>query len=165
MSIFNVKSNHEYVAEVSAWVARFNALLMSEMYAAMAVVAYYLPKQCIMGCCPLGDAEYQSMGEAMRSNPAMLEAAGKTGLLAEGIDRLFDAALDDFDNWYYYASDIKYILRNDELKKYVSFRNRCFAECFFSGGSALKEDEELWSKYYDLVEQRLNHRKTRGYSY
>lgn len=165
MANFNIENNHEYVAEVSAWVARFNVLLATEMYAAMAIVAYYLPKQCVMACCPLGDLEYQSMGEAMRSNPAMLAAAGETGLLADGIDRLFYAALSDFDNWCYYASDIKYILENDELRRYVSFQDRCFAESFFSGGSVLKEDEDLWSKYYDVVEQRLNQRKTRGFAY
>ena len=75
MNNLYIESNHDYAAEVAMWCEKFNILMKTELHAAFAVVAYYLPHQCTMGGCPLGDPEYKELGEGMRTNPAMFAAA------------------------------------------------------------------------------------------
>ena len=160
-----VDGSMSYISAIQRWSAKFRELMQSEKYAAISIVAYYLPSQCMMVGCPLGDDEYQRIGEQMRNDGAMFAAAEKTGLLAEGIDAIFAAALDNCDSWAYYANDIAFILKNSALHKYVSFSDRYLAECFLSGGKMLCEDEDLWLRYGKAAEKVLSQRKTRGYAY
>jgi hypothetical protein len=162
-----VESNHDYSAEVDLWCKNFNNLMKAEKYAAIAVVAYYLPHQCTMVGCPLGDLEYKKIGESMRDNPAMFAAAERTGLLAEGIDAFCDAALDNAESWSCYADDIEYLLTNDELCKYVSFSDRYLAESFLAGGNMLREveNEDVWVRYSRAARKKLDERQTRGNAY
>lgn len=162
-----IENSHDYAAEVELWCENFSNLMKAEKYAAIAVVAYYLPHQCTMVGCPLGDPEYKKLGESMRDNPAMFAAAESTGLFAEGIDAFCYAALDNAGSWSYYAADIEYLLKNDELRKYVSFSDRYLAECLLSGGDMLREDknEELWDCYAHAAIKKLDERKARGYAY
>lgn len=167
MNFKYIESNHDYAAEVDLWCKNYDNLMKAEKYAALAVVAYYLPRQCIMAGCPMGDPEYKKIGESMRANPAMFAAAERTGLFAEGIDAFCYAALDNAGSWAYYAADIEYLLNSDELRKYVSFSDRYLAECLLSGGDMLCDDEneDLWSSYACAVSKRLDERATRGYAY
>lgn len=162
-----IDSNHSYIAEVELWCKKFNDLMKAEKHAAVALVAYMLPGQCTMVGCPLGDPEFKKLGEDVRTNPAMFAAAEKTGLLAEGIDAFFYAALDNAGSWNYYADDIEYLLKNDELRKYVSFSYRYIAECLIAGGAMLCEEdnEDLWIRDARAAENKLDERKTRGYAY
>lgn len=162
-----IENSHEYAAEVAMWCERLNSLMKTELHAAFAVVAYFLPHQCTMGGCPLGDPEYKELGEGMRNDPAMFAAAEKTGLLAEGIDAFCYAALDNAGSWNYYADDVECLLKNDELRKYVSFSDRYLAEGLIAGGAMLceEENEDLWLHYVRVARKKLDERKTRGYAY
>ena len=157
--------SNAYIASIKRWVAKFQDLMSAEMYAPTAIVAYYLPSQHTMIGCPLGDNEYQKIGEQMRTDYAAFAAAEKTGLLAEGIDSIFGAALDNCDNWAYYAKDIKYILKCAELCKYVRFCDRYVAEVLLSGGALYCDDEELWQRCCSTAQRKLSARKARGYAY
>lgn len=161
------ESNREYVEEVAMWYQKFTDLMKTEMYAAVAIVAYMLPGQNTMVGCPLGDSEYRALGEEMRINPAMFAAAEKTGLLAEGMDAFFYAALDNAGSWCGYADDIRYVLENDALSKYVSFSDRYNAECLLAGGDMLCDDEneDIWFRVAGAAQKKLDSRKTRGYAY
>ena len=163
----NFESNYDYTAEVEMWCKKLTDLMKTEMYAAIAIVAYMLPSQNTMVGCPLGDPEYQKLGEEMRTNPAMFAAAEKTGLLAEGIAAFCYAALDNADNWSGYANDINYLQENDALRKYVSFANQYTAECLLAGSDLLCDDknEDLWNDVVRATQRKLNGRKTRGYAY
>ena len=164
----NFESNRDYLEEMAMWCQKFTDLMKTEMYAAIAIVAYMLPGQNTMVGCPLGDPEYRALGEEMRTNPAMFAAAEKTGLLAEGIDAFCYAALDNADSWSGYAKDIKYLLGNDELRKYVSFADQYTAECLLAGGEMLCDDEneDLWLDVVRTALRKLKGRKTsRGYAY
>ena len=130
----NFDSNYDYAAEVEMWCQKFTDLMKTEMYAAITILAYMLPGQNTMVGCPLGDPEYQMLGEAMRTNSAMFAAAENTGLLSAGMDAFFYAALDNAGSWSGYADDIRYVLGNDALCKYVSFSGRYIAECLLAGG-------------------------------
>lgn len=162
-----VESSYDYVEEIEKWCKRFEVLMKEGKNAPVSIVAYYLPHQCIMVGCPLGDLEFKTLGEGMRTSPAMFAAAEKTGLLAEGIDAFCYAALDNAGSWSYYIEDIKYLLKRDELRKYVSFSNRYVAECFLSGGDMLCEfeNEDLWLRFARAAKKKLDERKTRGYAY
>lgn len=160
-----IDGSSAYIAAMQRWVAKFKELMRTEMYAPLSIVAYYLPRQSTMIGCPLGDKEYQSLGEQMRTDDAMFAAAEKTGLIAEGIDAIFQAALDNFDSWSYYAKDIEYILKHAGLHKYVSFSDRYYAEALLAGGELFCEDEGLWDRCYATVQAKLSSRKTRGYAY
>lgn len=167
MKNINIENSYDYTREVENWTKKFNNLMRAELHAALAVVAYYLPHQCTMVGCPLGDPEYKELGEAMRVNPAMFAAAEATGLFAEGIDAFCYAALDNADSWNYYANDIEYLLKNDELRKYVSFSDRYLAECLIAGGAMLRDvdNEDLWLRYVQTVQKKLSERNRRGYAY
>lgn len=167
MSYIGIENNHAYVTEVELWCKKFNDLMKAEKHASVAIVGYMLPGQCTMVGCPLGDPEFEKLGEGMRTNPAMFAAAEKTGLLAEGINAFCHAALDNAGSWLCYSEDIKYLLKNEELCKYVSFSYRYEAECFLSGGSMLceVENEDLWLRYARAAKKKLSERKTRGYAY
>ena len=154
-----------YIAAMQRWVAKFRELMRSEKYAPISIVAYYLPRQSTMIGCPMGDKEYQSLGEQMRTDAAMFAAAEKTGLIAEGVDAIFQAALDNFDSWSYYAEDVEYILKHPGLHKYVSFSDRYYAETLLAGGKLFCEDEVLWGRCYDTIRAKLSARKSRGYAY
>ena len=153
-----VDGSGAYIAAVQRWSAKFRDLMKAEQYAPISIVAYYLPRQCTMIGCPLGDKEYQDLGERMRIDHAMFTAAERTGLIAEGIDAIFQAALDNCDNWAYYAKDIDFILKHTELHKYVSFSDRCYAEMLLAGGNLFFEDENEneieWTEVniYDLAD-------------
>lgn len=161
------ESSHEYAVEVEMWCERFETLMKEELYAPVAIVAYSLPHQNTMVGCPLGDPEYQELGEGMRTNSAMFAAAERTGLLAEGLDAFFYAALDNAGSWSGYADDIKYVLENDTLCKYVSFSDRYNAECLLAGGEMLCDDEneDIWLRVARAAQKKLDSRKTRGYAY
>ena len=164
----NFDSNYDYAAEVEMWYQKFTDLMKTEMYAAITIVAYMLPGQYTMVGCPLGDPEYQMLGEAMRTNFAMFAAAEKTGLLAEGVDAFCYAALDNADSWSGCAKDVKYLLENDELRKYVSFADQYTAESLLAGGEMLCDDEneDLWLDVARAAMRKLKGRKTnRGYAY
>ena len=164
---FNYESSLEYTTEVGLWCDRFETLMMEEMYAPISIVAYMLPSQFTMVGCPLGDPEYRELGERMRDDPAMFAAAEKTGLLAEGIDKFFYAALDNAGSWAGYSADVQYVLINDALRKYVSFPDQYIAECLLAGGEMLCEDEneDLWLEVARTADEKLSNRKTRGYAY
>ena len=70
----NFDSNYDYAAEVEMWCQKFTDLMKTEMYAAITILAYMRPGQNTMVGCPLGDPEYQMLGEAMRTNSAMFAA-------------------------------------------------------------------------------------------
>ena len=163
----NLESNYDYAAEVEMWCQKFTELMKAEMHAALAIVAYMLPGQNTMAGCPLGDPEYQMLGEAMRTNSAMFAAAEKTGLLAEGIDAFCYAALDNAGSWSGYVKDVKSLLENDELRKYVSFADQYTAESLLAGGDMLCDDEneDIWFRVAGAVQKKLDGRKTRGYAY
>ena len=167
MRSFGMENSNDFVAEVEMWCKKLNNLMRSELQAAVAVVAYYLPHQCTMVGCPLGDREYQELGETMRTNPALFAAAERTGLFAEGIHDFCYAALDNAGSWNYYADDIEYLLKNDELCKYISFPNRYLAECLIAGGVMLREEEneDLWLRYVRVAQKKLDERARRGYAY
>lgn len=154
-----------YIAAMQRWVAKFRELMRTEKHAPISIIAYYLPRQCTMIGCPLGDKEYQSLGEQLRTDAAMFAAAEKTGLIAEGIDAIFYAALDNCGSWSYLAKDIEYILKHSELNKYVSFSDRYYAEALLAGGELFCENEELWDRCYTTVQTKLSARTTRGYAY
>lgn len=167
MSSFYIESSDDFVAEVELWCKRLNTLMKAELHAAIAVVAYYLPHQCTMIGCPLGDPEYKELGESMRTNPALFAAAEKTGLFAEGIHDLCYAALDNAGNWDYYSDNVEYLLKNDTLCKYISFSDRYLAECLIAGGAMLHgvENEDLWLRYIRVAKKKLAERARRGYAY
>ena len=161
------ESNCEYVEEMAMWCQKFTDLMKTEMYAALAILAYMLPGQNTMAGCPLGDTEYQMLGEAMRTNPAMFAAAENTGLLSAGMDAFFYAALDNAGSWFGYVDDVRYVLENDALCKYVSFSDRYIAECLLAGGDMLcdYENEDIWFRVAGAAQTKLDSRKTRGYAY
>lgn len=163
----NFDSNYDYAAEVEMWCQKFTDLMKTEMYAAITILAYMLPGQNTMVGCPLGDPEYQMLGEAMRTNSAMFAAAENTGLLSAGMDAFFYAALDNAGSWSGYADDIRYVLGNDALCKYVSFSDRYIAECLLAGGDMLcdYENEDIWFRVAGAARTKLDSRKTRGYAY
>lgn len=164
---FNYESSLDYTAEVEVWCEKFEALMKEEMYAPISIVAYMLPGQFTMVGCPLGDPEYRELGERMRANPAMFAAAEKTGLIAEGIKKFFYAALDNAGSWAGYSDDVRYVLENDALRKYVSFSDRYCAERLLAGGDILceVEHEDLWLVVARAANSKLSSRKTRGYAY
>lgn len=167
MMNFYVENSHDFAREVETWTEKWNNLMRAELHAALAVVAYYLPHQCTMVGCPLGDPEYKELGETMRVNPAMFAAAEATGLLAEGIDDFCHAALDSAESWNYYSDDIECLLKNDELRKYVSFSDRYLAECLIAGGAMLRDvdNEDMWLRYVQAAQKKLSERARRGYAY
>ena len=67
-----VDGSGAYIAAIQRWVAKFSELMRTEMYAPIAILAYYLPHQCTMVGCPLGDKEYQNLGEQMRLRKQVL---------------------------------------------------------------------------------------------
>lgn len=160
-----VDGSGTYIAEVQRWSNKFRDLMKTELYAPISIVAYYLPHQGTMIGCPLGDQEYQSLGERMRTDDAMFTAAERTGLIAEGIDAIFRAALDNCDNWAYYAKDVDFILKHTGLHKHVSFSDRCYAEALLAGGNLFCEDEDLWLRCCSTIQKKLSARQTRGYAY
>lgn len=160
-----VDGSSAYIAAVQKWAAKFRELMRTEMYAPIAIAAYYLPHQCTMIGCPLGDKEYQSLGEQMRTDYAMFVAAEKTGLMAEGIDAIFHAALDNCGSWSYLAKDVEHILKHSELNKHVSFSDRYYAEALLAGGELFCEHEDLWLQCCRAVQKKLSERQTRGYAY
>lgn len=160
-----VDGSAAYIAAMQRWVAKFRELMRTEKHAPISIVAYYLPRQCTMIGCPLGDKEYQSIGEQLRTDAAMFAAAEKTGLIAEGIDAIFYAALDNGGSWSYLAKDIEYILKHPELNKYVSFSDRYYAEALLAGGELYCEHEDLWLQCYRAVQKKMSERQTRGYAY
>lgn len=167
MMNFYIENSHDYAAEVAMWCEKLNNLMKAEKHAAVALVAYMLPGQCTMVGCPLGDSEFEKLGEGMRTNPAMFAAAEMTGLLAEGINAFCYAALDNAGSWSCCSEDIKYILNEDELRKYVTFSDRYMAECFLTGGAMLCEfeNEDLWLRYARAARKKLDERNRRGYAY
>ena len=154
-----------YIAAIQKWIVKFNEVMRTEMYAPVSIVAYYLPGQCAMIGCPLGNEGYQSLGECMRTDYAMFVAAEKTGLIAEGIDAIFHAALDNCGSWSYLAKDIEHILKHSELNKHVSYSDRYCAEALLAGGELYCEHEDLWVQCYRTVQQKLSERQTRGFTY
>ena len=164
---FYCESSQSYTAEVEEWCERLEALMKEEMYAPIAIVSYMLPGQCTMVGCPLGDLEYQKLGEKMREDPAVFAAAEKTGLLAEGINKFLYAALDNAGSWAGYSDDVHYILENEALRKYVSFSDRYCAECLLACGNIIceVEHEDLWLAMARTIKGKLSNRKTRGYAY
>ena len=167
MTSLYIENSIDFTREVEAWTKKLNELMKAELNAALAVVAYYLPHQCTMVGCPLGDSEYKQLGEVMRTDPAMFAAAEVTGLLAEGIDAFCHAALDNVDNWDCYSDDIEYLLKNDELRKYVSFSDKYIAEILIAGGAMLRDvdNEDLWLRYVQAAQKKLRERARRGYAY
>lgn len=166
MNIY-IENSHDFAKEVETWSKKFNSLMKAELHAALGVVLYYLPHQCTMVGCPLGDPEYKKLGEAMRGNPAMFTAAEVTGLLAEGIYAFCNAALDNAGSWSYCFDDIEYLLQNDGLRKYVSFSDRYLAECLIAGGAMLCDpgNEDLWFRYATAAQKKLNERTKSGCAY
>ena len=144
MMNFYIENSHDYAAEVAMWCEKLNNLMKAEKHAAVALV-----------------------GEGMRTNPAMFAAAEMTGLLAEGINAFCYAALDNAGSWSCCSEDIKYILNEDELRKYVTFSDRYMAECFLTGGAMLCEfeNEDLWLRYARAARKKLDERNRRGYAY
>lgn len=148
---------------VAQWCDEFNKLMQAEKYAALAIFGYSLPHPSNMIGCPLGDPEFERLGLLIASDCNAFAAAEKTGLIAEGVDAIFSSALDNDGSWTYHYDNIKYILANEELRKYVSFTDRYTAEHLIAAGDILLEDEDFWYDYARAIQKKLRERELRGY--
>jgi len=148
---------------VAQWCDEFNKLMQAEKYAALAIFGYSLPHPSNMIGCPLGDPEFERLGLLIASDCNAFAAAEKTGLIAEGVDAIFSSALDNDGSWTYHYDNIKYILANEELRKYVSFTDRYTAEHLIAAGDILLEDEDFWYDYARAIQKKLRERVLRGY--
>ena len=154
-----------YAAEVEKWTEKFNKLMMEYNNAPEAILAYYLPGQNTCLSCPLGDEEFQQIGEDMRTNEAMLRAAEESGLLVEAVKICFYKALDNYGSWSYLCDDLAYILDNPRLRCYVCFEDQFFARKLLAVNTLNEDDEDLWDQYYDTLQKKLVARELRGYAY
>ena len=153
----------EFNDEIRLWETKFIDLMSHYWNASAAIVKYYVTDDYIIDTCPLGDAEYESLGKEMRTNPAAFIAAERSGLLADGVSSVFTSSMDTYDNWAYNAPVIKEILSNSDLSRYVSYTDRCFAEAYLSGGDLLREEDDLWYRFYSETQACLNSREERGF--
>lgn len=154
-----------YAAEVEKWTEKFNKLMMECNNAPEAILAYYLPGQNTCLSCPLGDEEFQQIGEDMRTNEAMLRAAEESGLLVDAIKNRFYRALDNQDNWRYLKDDVAYILDHPCMRRYIRFEDQFIARKLIAANALIEDDEDLWYLYADRLHKKLDDRELRGYAY
>ena len=160
-----IDNSAAYAAEVEKWTEKFNKMMLEYSNAPEAILAYYLPEQYTCLSCPLGDQEFKQIGEAMRTNEAMLRAAEESGLLVEAVKNCFSKALDNYGSWSYLCDNLAYILDNPRLCCYVGFEDQFMARKLLAANALIEDDEDLWDLYYDKFHKQLVDRELRGYAY
>ena len=158
-----IMSSIEYAMAVEKWSEVFTELMGGSNNAAVAVLAYYLPGKSDFMTCPLCVSAIKKLGTMMRDDEAMFAAAEDTGLLAEAVAELFRMALDNHGNWCALDEDIKYMLENAQFRRFIPFKYRFCAEKIMTENELLCKDEDLWDKFTNELERKLNERKLIGY--
>ncbi len=166
---FDIKEESKYSEEVQEWCRKFKEIMCSTMSIPGAVIGYYLPgdpEQKFVEFCPLGDTEIASLGIEMRNNSAAFEAAEITGLVAEGVDDIMYSALNNCGSWAHNIDNVRNILKDKKLCKYVSFEDKYYAEEYLFMGNSLCDDENAWYSHCSALHEKLDNRPyNRGYGF
>lgn len=150
------------------WVMYLKRLMTEDPCTPTSVLAYFLDEvneHAFHIFCPLGFAEYESVGAQMRCNPNAFEAALESGLLADAIPTYMGAALDCIENWHIAVRGINYLLNHPVLSRLIPFRDRFVAEKLIAefGLTVPAEEEEQWGERCADLFRQLSEGKWRGY--
>ena len=163
----NNKKQENIFAKSFTWEQKLEYQMCRDPNAAVAILSYYLEKKVGMYCtiyCPLGYEPYEVLGTAMAEDPDVFMAAKKTGLLAEGVSHYLEGALSNIGCWHCMEVGVAYMLRNEELREFMPYRQRFIAEGLvrLTPNTEGENEDDEWSEAWDLVKKQLKN-KMKGY--